>query len=109
MTSTVNRKISSSFLKGNWRKSRTTWKGRDQALVEFEKRNDLAILKAQLSAKQSALNDYLTMNEFLVLLQQNVNDLQDQLARRLFYLPSNLGDDLARTDASGQRFKHPGK
>ncbi len=68
----------------------------DQALVEFEKRNDSAILKAQLSAKQSALNDYLTMNEFLVLLQQNVNDLQDQLARRPADLPSNLGDDLAQ-------------
>ena len=68
----------------------------DQALVEFEKRNDSAILKAQLSAKQSALNDYLTMNESLVLLQQNVNDLQDQLARRPADLPSNLGDDLAQ-------------
>ncbi len=68
----------------------------DQALVEFEKRNDSAILKAQLSAKQSALNDYLTMNEFLVLLQQNVNDLQDQLARRPADSPSNLGDDLAQ-------------
>ena len=68
----------------------------DQALVEFQKRNDLAILQAQLSAKQSALSDYLGMNESLIVLQQNVKNLQDQLARRPADSPSSLGDDLAQ-------------
>jgi uncharacterized protein involved in exopolysaccharide biosynthesis len=68
----------------------------DQALVEFQKRNDLTILQAQLSAKQGALANYLGMNESLVVLQQNVRNLQDQLARRPADSPSNLGDDLAQ-------------
>ena len=68
----------------------------DQALVEFQKRNDLTILQAQLSAKQNALANYLGMNESLVVLQQNVKNLQDQLARRPADSPSNLGDDLAQ-------------
>jgi uncharacterized protein involved in exopolysaccharide biosynthesis len=68
----------------------------DQALIEFQKRNDSAILQAQSSAKQSALSNYLGLNESLVLLQQNVEDLQDQLARRPADSPSTLGDDLAQ-------------
>jgi uncharacterized protein involved in exopolysaccharide biosynthesis len=68
----------------------------DQALVEFQKRNDLAILQAQLSAKQNSLANYLGMNESLVVLQQNVRNLRDQLARRPADSPSNLGDDLAQ-------------
>jgi uncharacterized protein involved in exopolysaccharide biosynthesis len=68
----------------------------DQALVEFQKRNDLAILQAQLSAKQNALANYLGMNESLVVLQQSVQNLQDQLARRPADSPSSLGDDLAQ-------------
>jgi uncharacterized protein involved in exopolysaccharide biosynthesis len=68
----------------------------EQALVEFQKRNDLAILQAQLSAKQNALANYLEMNESLVLLQQNVRNLQDQLARRPADSPSSLGDDLSQ-------------
>jgi uncharacterized protein involved in exopolysaccharide biosynthesis len=68
----------------------------DQALVEFQKRNDLAILQAQLSAKQNALANYLGMDESLVVLQQNVKNLRDQLARRPADSPSSLGDDLAQ-------------
>ncbi len=54
------------------------------------------ILQAQLSAKQNALANYLGMNESLVVLQQNVKNLQDQLARRPADSPSSLGDDLAQ-------------
>ena len=68
----------------------------DKALVEFQKRNDLAILQAQLSAKQNALAYYLGMDESLVVLQQNVKNLRDQLARRPADSPSTLGDDLAQ-------------
>jgi uncharacterized protein involved in exopolysaccharide biosynthesis len=48
----------------------------DQALVDFQKRNDASVLQAQLSAKQSALSNYLNLNE----------SLKD---------PSTLGDDLS--------------
>jgi succinoglycan biosynthesis transport protein ExoP len=44
----------------------------DQALVDFQKRNDAAILQAQLTAKQNALANYLSLNESLKLLLQNV-------------------------------------
>ncbi len=83
-------------MKDNWRKPRPTWTTADQALIEFNKRSDLPILQAQSSAKQSALGEYLGLNESLLLLQQNVKDLQAQLARRPADSPSNLGDDLAQ-------------
>ena len=67
----------------------------DQALVEFQKRNDAAVLQAQLTAKQTALSNYLNLNESLKLLQQNVRSLQDQLARQPASDPSTLGDDLS--------------
>ena len=67
----------------------------DQALVDFQKRNDAAVLQAQLTAKQTALSNYLNLNESLKLLLQNVHSLQDQLARQPSSDPSTLGDDLS--------------
>jgi uncharacterized protein involved in exopolysaccharide biosynthesis len=67
----------------------------DQALVDFQNRNDAAVLQAQLTAKQSALSNYLNLNESLKLLQQNVRSLQEQLARQPASDPSTLGDDLS--------------
>ena len=67
----------------------------DQALVDFQKRNDAAVLQAQLTAKQTALSNYLNLNESLKLLLQNVRSLQDQLARQPANDPSTLGDDLS--------------
>ena len=84
------------FFEGQLAQAKNDLNAAEQALVEFQKRNDLAILQAQLSAKQSALGNYLGMNESLVLLQQNVKNLQDQLARRPADSPSSLGDDLAQ-------------
>ncbi len=67
----------------------------DQALVDFQKRNDASVLQAQLTAKQTALSNYLNLNESLKLLLQNVHSLQDQLARQPASDPSTLGDDLS--------------
>jgi len=67
----------------------------DQALVDFQKRNDAAVLQAQLTAKQTALSNYLNLNESLKLLLQNVRSLQDQLARQPANDLSTLGDDLS--------------
>jgi uncharacterized protein involved in exopolysaccharide biosynthesis len=67
----------------------------DQALVDFQKRNDAAVLQAQLTAKQTALSNYLNLNESLKLLLQNIRSLQDQLARQPANDPSTLGDDLS--------------
>ena len=84
------------FFEGQLAQARNDLDKADQVLVEFQKRNDSAILQAQLSAKQSALGNYLGMNESLIVLQQNVKNLQDQLARRPADSPSSLGDDLAQ-------------
>lgn len=84
------------FFEGQLAQAREDLDRADQALTEFQARSDLAILEAQLSAKQDALTDYLTMSESLVLLQQNIGDLQDQLARLPADSASSLGDGLAQ-------------
>ena len=67
----------------------------DQALVDFQKRNDATVLQAQLAAKQDAFANYLGLNESLKLLLQNVRSLQDQLLRQPAGDPSALGEDLS--------------
>jgi uncharacterized protein involved in exopolysaccharide biosynthesis len=84
------------FFEGQLAQARDNLDEADQAITEFQKRNDSAILQAQLAAKQSALSEYLAMNESLIMLQQNVQDLQNQLARRPADAASSLGDDLAQ-------------
>jgi len=84
------------FFEGLLTQAKNDLEAADQALLEFQKRNDLAVLQAQMTAKQSALSNYLGLNESLILLQQNVKNLQDQLARRPADSPSSLGDDLAQ-------------
>jgi uncharacterized protein involved in exopolysaccharide biosynthesis len=67
----------------------------DQALIDFQKRNNAAVLQAQLTAKQASLANYLSLNESLQLLLQNVHSLQDQLSRQPASDQSTLGDDLS--------------
>ncbi len=67
----------------------------DQALVDFQKRNDATVLQAQLTAKQDAFAHYLSLNESLKLLLQNVRSLQDQLSRQPAGDQSALGEDLS--------------
>ena len=68
------------FFEGLLTQAKNDLEAADQALLEFQKRNDLAVLQAQMTAKQGALSNYLGLNESLILLQQNVKNLQDQLA-----------------------------
>lgn len=83
------------FFEAQLTQAKTDLDKADQALVDFQKVNDSAILQAQLTAKQGALAGYLTMNESLKLLLQNVTGLQDQLARLPTDAPSGLGDDVS--------------
>jgi len=83
------------FFEAQLTQAKTDLDRADQALVDFQKVNDSAILQAQLTAKQGALAGYLTMNESLKLLLQNVTGLQDQLARLPADAPSGLGDDVS--------------
>jgi uncharacterized protein involved in exopolysaccharide biosynthesis len=83
------------FFEGQLAQAQSDLDKADQALVDFQKRNDAAILQAQLFAKQNALSNYLIMNESLNLLLQNVHSLQEQLARQPADAPSTLGNDLS--------------
>ena len=67
----------------------------DQALIDFQKRNDATVFQAQLNAKQASLANYLSLNESLKMLLHNVRSLQDQLSRQPASDPSTLGDDLS--------------
>ena len=83
------------FFEAQWAQAKDDLDKADQALVDFQKRNDAAVLQAQLTAKQNALSNYLGLNESLKLLLQNVNSLQDQLSRQPASDQSTLGDDLS--------------
>lgn len=83
------------FFEGQLEQARSDLDEADQGLVDLQKRNDAAVLQAQLTAKQNALSNYLTLNESLKLLLQNVHSLQDQLSRQPAGAQSTLGDDLS--------------
>ena len=67
----------------------------EQALIDFEKRNDELIVKAQLDSNLNALSTYLALNKSLNLLHKNVLGLKRQLARYPGDRPSSIADDLA--------------
>lgn len=67
----------------------------EQMLIDFQKRNNAAVLTARLSTAQTILNTYLSMNEYLNNLLQNIRGLQSQLSRQPAENPSTLVDDLA--------------
>lgn len=66
----------------------------EQALIDYEARNQQAILEARLGAKQEALNDYLTAQHELTLVIQDAQVLRQQLDRQPASAPASLGDDL---------------
>lgn len=66
----------------------------EQMLIDFQKRNNAAILNAQLNTAQATLNTYLNMNDYLNHLLQNIRGLQSQLSRQPAENPSTLVDDL---------------
>ena len=83
------------FFEGQLAQAKSDLDKAEQALVDFQKRNDTSVLQAQLNAKQGALSTYLNLGESLTMLLQNVRSLQDQLSRQPASDPATLGDDLS--------------
>jgi succinoglycan biosynthesis transport protein ExoP len=67
----------------------------EQALVDFEARNEESILEARLTAKERALSNYLDTQHELAVVIENGEVLQRQLEAQPSTAPASLGDDLA--------------
>jgi succinoglycan biosynthesis transport protein ExoP len=67
----------------------------EEALVDYEARNQQAILQARLNAKRSALNDYLAVQHELTLVIEDAQALRQQLEGQPASALTSLGNDLA--------------
>jgi succinoglycan biosynthesis transport protein ExoP len=67
----------------------------EQALVDFEARNQESILKARLTAKQEALTNYLNAQHELTVIIENAQVLRRQLEEQPASAPASLGDEVA--------------
>lgn len=67
----------------------------EEALVDYEARNQELVLQARLDAKQLALSDYLTVAHKLDLVVGDARALRRQLEGQPASAPATLGDDLA--------------
>ena len=66
----------------------------EQALIEFQKRNNVPILNAQLVNSQNTFNVYLVLKDSLELLLLNIRGFQNKLARQPADNHAMLVDDL---------------
>jgi uncharacterized protein involved in exopolysaccharide biosynthesis len=67
----------------------------DAALIEFEARNQISILTAQLDSWQQAQVDYLGDKRLVSYLVQDIQGLREQLAQREEDEPLSVADDLS--------------
>jgi uncharacterized protein involved in exopolysaccharide biosynthesis len=74
--------------------ARNALESAEEALVEYEARNQQSTLQARLNAKRSALNDYLNAQHELTLVIEDARTLRQQLAEQPASAPASLGDDL---------------
>ena len=75
--------------------AKATLETAEAALVNFEARNQQAILQARLNAKQMALEDYLSAQHELTVAIENAKVLSQQLADQPASAPASLGNELA--------------
>jgi len=67
----------------------------EQALIDFQARNPINVVEAQLESKQMALSDYLAADRTISLIIQDARSLQQQLAQQDDNAPVTLADELA--------------
>jgi uncharacterized protein involved in exopolysaccharide biosynthesis len=67
----------------------------EQVLVDYQARNPLNLVTAQLDSKQAQLADYLTAAQTITLVIQDARSLQQQLAQQDGNSPSSLSDQLS--------------
>jgi uncharacterized protein involved in exopolysaccharide biosynthesis len=66
----------------------------EEALVEFQSRNQSSILGARLSSARQAQGDYLSDQRAIAYIQQDIQGLRDQLADQPSERTASLADDL---------------
>jgi len=79
----------------------------EQMLLDFQKRNNATILGAKLNTAQKTLNTYLSMNDYLAILLQNIRGLQNQLSLQPANNPSTLVDDITALIMQINAFNNP--
>ena len=67
----------------------------EQALVDYQAKNPLNLVTAQLSSKQAEFGSYLAANRTITLVIQDARSLQQQLAQQNVNSPSSLSDQLS--------------
>jgi uncharacterized protein involved in exopolysaccharide biosynthesis len=67
----------------------------EKALVDYQARNPLSLVTAQLNSKKAELSHYLTATQTIALVIQDARSLQQQLARQNVDSPSSLSDQLS--------------
>jgi uncharacterized protein involved in exopolysaccharide biosynthesis len=67
----------------------------EQALVDYQARNPLNLVTAQLNSKQADLTNYLTATQTIALVIQDARSLRQQLAQQNVSGPSSLSDQLS--------------
>ena len=79
----------------------------EQALIEFQKRNNLSILSAQLINSQNTFNAYLVLKDSQELLLLNIRGFQNKLTRQPADNRSALVDDLTELLMQTSAFSTP--
>ena len=83
----------------------------DQALIDYEARNQQSILQSRLNAKRSALDGYLRAQNELAVLIEDARALRGQLEEQAAAEPASLADDLTalllEVQALGQNAELP--
>lgn len=83
------------FFSDQLESARITLEAAEEALVDYEARNQQSVLQARLNAKRAALGDYLAAVHELTLVIEDGRALQRQLDEQSASSPASLGDDLA--------------
>jgi succinoglycan biosynthesis transport protein ExoP len=75
--------------------ARLELKSKEDALVDFQARNEAAVLQARLNARENLLNSYHGTQNSLIIIKRNVRALRIQLEALHPDSQVSLGDDLA--------------
>lgn len=74
----------------------------EQANADFQSKNQVAILQAELNSQQARLTDLLSRRSQLILIIQNAQDLRARLTALDANAPSTIADDLTLIQLSTQ-------
>ncbi len=83
------------FFNEQFEAARSVLDAAEEALVDYEARNQQSILQARLTAKQSALRDYLSAQHELSQVIEDAKSLRRQLEAQPQSAPASLGNELA--------------